>query len=211
VLRPTSARLRSRIKRAAAALARRGRGAGVSTDHHTATTLSVLLFADIVSSTSRAAEIGNLRWLRLLDEHRLRARTVLRRFDGGEVDAVGDGLFARFGSASAAIACAFTLRETAAEIGLTLRIGIHAGESAVLDGKPCGVPVHVAARVAAAADPGAVLTTGTVRDLVIGWPIAFSDRGERSLREVPGRWRLYEVAGETPLPLALSPATSTRS
>jgi class 3 adenylate cyclase len=156
----------------------------------------VLLFADIVSSTSRAAEIGNLRWRHLLDEHRLRARMVLRRFGGGEVDVVGDSLFARFNSPSAAIACACTLRETAAELRLTLRIGIHAGESAVLDGKPCGVPVHVAARVAAAADPGAVLATGTVRELVIGSPIDFSDRGERLLRGVPGRWRLYEVEGK---------------
>jgi class 3 adenylate cyclase len=177
--------LRTRIKRAAAVLTPRGHDPGVS----------VLLFADIVSSTSRAAEIGNLRWRHLLDEHRLRARKVLRRFGGGEVDAVGDGLFASFDSASAAIACACTLRRTAAELRLTLRIGIHAGESAGLDGKPCGVPVHVAARVAATADPGAVLATGTVRDLVIGCPIDFSERGEWSLRGVPGRWRLYEVEG----------------
>jgi class 3 adenylate cyclase len=193
-LRLPSSRLRTRIKRAAASLTPRGRDPGTSLA--TETGLSVLLFADIVSSTSRAAEIGNLRWRHLLDEHRLRARKVLRRFGGGEVDLVGDGLFATFGSASAAITCACTLRDTAADLRLTLRIGIHAGESAVLDGKPCGVPVHVAARVAAAADPGAVLATGTVRELLIGCPIGFADRGERSLQGVPGRWRLYEVEGQ---------------
>jgi class 3 adenylate cyclase len=155
--------------------------------------VSVLVFADIVSSTSKAAAIGNLRWRSLLDEHRERTRAVLRRFGGAEVDAPGDGLFASFGSASAAVGFACTLRETAAELGLTLRVGVHAGECPTLDGKPCGLPVHVAARVAAAADPGSVLVTGTVRDLVIGWPIAFVDRGERTLREVPGRWHLYEV------------------
>jgi class 3 adenylate cyclase len=156
-------------------------------------TVAVLVFADIVSSTSRIAAIGDLEWRALLDEHRGEARAALARFGGVEVDATGDELFARFGSASAAVAFACELRDSAAGHGLTLRLGIHAGECAILDSKPCGLAVHVAARVAAAAEPDSILATGTVRALVLGWPIAFDDRGERSLRAVPGTWRLYEV------------------
>jgi class 3 adenylate cyclase len=39
-----------------------------------------------------------------------------------------------------------------------------------------------------------VLVSTTVRDLVVGAGINFEDRGERVLKGVPGRWRLFAVA-----------------
>jgi class 3 adenylate cyclase len=55
-----------------------------------------------------------------------------------------------------------------------------------------GVAVHVAARVAALAEPKQVLVSNTVRDVASGAGIAFSERGTHELRGVPGRWPLYE-------------------
>jgi class 3 adenylate cyclase len=55
--------------------------------------------------------------------------------------------------------------------------------------------VHIGARVAALAEPGEVLVSGTVKDLVVGSNIQFADRGTRALKGVPGEWRLYAVQG----------------
>ena len=53
---------------------------------------------------------------------------------------------------------------------------------------------HIAARVMDAARPGEILTSRTVRDLVVGSDIVLEDRGAQRLRGVDGRWQLYAVA-----------------
>jgi class 3 adenylate cyclase len=75
-------------------------------------------------------------------------------------------------------------------------VGVHAGEVQRLDGgQVAGLAVHIGARVMAEAEPGEVLVSGTVKDLVIGSGLAFADRGTRPLRGVPGTWSLFAVAG----------------
>jgi class 3 adenylate cyclase len=54
--------------------------------------------------------------------------------------------------------------------------------------------VNIGARVAAAGSSGDVVVSSTVRDLVTGAGIRFTDRGERELKGVPDRWRLFAVA-----------------
>jgi class 3 adenylate cyclase len=56
-----------------------------------------------------------------------------------------------------------------------------------------GIGVRIGARVVAFADPGEVLVSGTVKDLVLGSRIGFTDRGERELKGIPGRRRLWAV------------------
>ena len=56
-----------------------------------------------------------------------------------------------------------------------------------------GIAVHIGARVAALAEPGEILVSSIVRDLVVGSGLAFADRGEHELKGVPGVWRLYAV------------------
>ena len=63
-----------------------------------------------------------------------------------------------------------------------------------MNGDLGGVAVHIGARVAAKAQPGEVLVSSTVKDLVAGSEIDFQDRGEHELKGVPGRWRLFAVA-----------------
>ncbi len=75
-----------------------------------------------------------------------------------------------------------------------------------------GLTVHIGARVGAAAEPGQVLVSLTVHDLVAGSGLTFASRGEHDLKGIPGRWELYEVthAGDQPedLPLEESMQTS---
>jgi class 3 adenylate cyclase len=75
-----------------------------------------------------------------------------------------------------------------------VRAGLHTGECELLDNKVAGIAVAIGARVAAQASPGEVLVSGTVKDLVAGSGIEFTDRGTAELKGVPGDWRLYAVA-----------------
>jgi class 3 adenylate cyclase/pimeloyl-ACP methyl ester carboxylesterase len=158
------------------------------------TVLATLLFTDLVGSTEHAAKLGDRAWRELLATQRTLVRRELERYRGEEVDTAGDGFFARFDGPARAISCARAVVDRTAELGLSIRGGIHTGECELVDGKPAGLSVHVGARVCARAGPGEVLVSGTVKDLVAGSDLAFDARGEHELKGVPGSWRLYAVA-----------------
>jgi len=154
--------------------------------------LSTVLFTDIVGSTERAGELGDRRWHEMLDEHHARVRGVLELYHGREVDTAGDGFFASFDGPARAIRAACAIREGVRALGIEIRAGLHTGECELMRDKIGGIAVHTGARVAAAADPGEVLVSSTVKDLVAGSGIVFVDRGERELKGV-GSWHLYSV------------------
>jgi class 3 adenylate cyclase len=155
--------------------------------------LATVLFADIVRSTERAAQLGDRAWADLLATYHDVARRATAQFRGREIDTAGDGFFAAFDGPARAIRSACAIRDSAAGIGLTVRAGLHTGECEKLGDKVGGLAVHIGARVAGHAEPGEVLVSGTVRDLVVGSGIRFSDRGTRPLKGVPGEWSLYSV------------------
>jgi class 3 adenylate cyclase len=156
--------------------------------------LATILFTDIVGSTARAAAMGDGAWRDLLARHHALVRGELARFRGEELDSAGDGFFAAFDGPGRAIECARAIRESVQSLGLEIRIGLHTGECERLDGKLGGIAVPTGARVAGVAEPGEVLVSSTVRDLVAGSGIEFADRGIHELKGVPGEWRLYAVS-----------------
>jgi class 3 adenylate cyclase len=168
--------------------------AATETGHAFDTVLATILFTDLVDSTAKAAELGDRRWRELLEEHHARTRRELARHRGVELDTAGDGFFARFDAPARAIRCACAIRDSVAELGLGLRVGLHTGECEVLDGKVTGIAVSIGARVAAEAAVGEVLVSQTVKDLVAGSGLAFDEHGTATLKGVPGEWRLYAVA-----------------
>jgi class 3 adenylate cyclase len=155
--------------------------------------LVTVMFTDIVSSTERAATVGDRRWRALLDDYVGAARKQLERFRGREIDVAGDGLFAIFDGPARAIRCACAIRDAVHHLGLEVRAGVHTGECEVAGPKVSGIAVHTGARIAAAARADEVLASGTVRDLVAGSGIQFADRGSHVLKGVPGDWRLFAV------------------
>jgi class 3 adenylate cyclase len=76
-------------------------------------------------------------------------------------------------------------------LGLEVRAGCHTGEIELMGSDVGGIAVHIGARVGALAKPSEVLVSSTVKDLVAGSGLSFSDRGEHELKGVPGGWRLY--------------------
>ena len=159
--------------------------------------LATVLFTDIVGSTEKAVQLGDRTWRELLERHNAVIRRQLVRYHGKELDTAGDGFFASFDGPARAIRCASTIAEAVKELGLEVRAGLHTGECEVVEGKVGGIAVHIGARVAKAAQPGEVLVSSTVKDLVAGSGLQFHERGAAQLKGVPGEWRLYSVAAGT--------------
>jgi class 3 adenylate cyclase len=158
--------------------------------------LSTVLFTDIVSSTERAIDLGDHRWRDMLDSHDKAVRRQLARFRGNEVNTTGDGFLATFDGPARAVECACAIRDAARQLGVEVRSGVHTGEIELRGDDIAGVAVHIAARVAALAEPSTVWVSRTVTDLVTGSGIRFTDRGNRDLKGVPGTWDLYAVADQ---------------
>ncbi len=155
--------------------------------------LASVLFVDIVGSTQQAVALGDSGWRDRLEAYLAMARRQLDRFAGQEIDTAGDGLFASFDGPARAVTCAIAIREAAGRMGIEVRAGLHVGECELIAGKIGGVTVHVAARVAALAEPGEVLVSRTIKDLVAGSGIRFEERGSHALKGLPDTWSLYRA------------------
>jgi class 3 adenylate cyclase len=156
--------------------------------------LLTILFSDIVGSTGHAARLGDAAWRDLLSAHDAVIRHEIDRFGGREVKTIGDAFLVAFpGAPSRAVRCAQAIAAALESLDLTVRIGLHTGECEVLGDDVGGMAVHIAARVAALANPGEILASGTVYGTVVGAGVRFKDRGTHALRDVPGRWPLFGV------------------
>jgi class 3 adenylate cyclase len=157
--------------------------------------LATVLFTDIVGSTERAAAVGDRRWRDLLESHHAAVRGELGRYRGREVDTAGDGFLAVFDGPARAIRAGSAIVEAMRRLGLEVRVGVHTGEVELLPGgKLGGIAVHIGARVAAAAQPGEVLVSSSVRDLVAGSGLDFVDRGVHPLKGVAEERQLFALA-----------------
>lgn len=160
--------------------------------------LATLLFSDIVASTERAAAIGDRRWRDVLDGHDALVREEIARHAGREIKATGDGFLALFDAPARAIRCAAAIRDGVRDLGIEVRIGLHAGEVELRGADVGGIAAHIGSRVAGEARPGEVVVSSTVRDLVAGSGITFAELGVRRLKGVPEPWRLFTVADPSP-------------
>jgi class 3 adenylate cyclase len=155
--------------------------------------LATVLFTDIVDSTHTAAELGDRAWRELLERHQRAVRDEIQRFAGREVKSTGDGFLATFDGPARAIHCARAILQAEEAMGIAVRAGLHTGECEVMGDDIGGIAVHIASRVSSLAGPGELIVSRTVKDLVAGSGIEFSDRGAHALKGIPDVWQLYTV------------------
>lgn len=155
--------------------------------------LATVMFTDVVSSTQRAASMGDRLWRDALDAHDAAVRRQLAAFRGLEVKTTGDGFLATFDGPARAIRCAVAIVEAESELDMEVRVGLHTGEIEIRGDDIGGVAVHIGQRVSALAQPSEILVSSTVKDLVAGSGIEFESRGEHELKGVPDSWRLFAV------------------
>ena len=158
--------------------------------------LATVLFTDIVGSTELAASIGDHQWGQLLGRHNEITSRHVNQFHGKLIDRAGDGMLAMFDGPARAIRCAQALREALRRINIEIRAGLHSGEIELKEDEILGMAVHVGARVKDLAGPGEILTSGTVKDLVLGSGIPFENRGLHKLKGVPGEWQVFSAIEE---------------
>ena len=158
-----------------------------------------ILFTDMEGSTSLTQRLGDAKAQEVLRTHNAIVRDALKAHSGSEIKHTGDGIMASFASASRALQCAIAIQRAFAEHNesagepIRVRIGLNAGEPIAEEKDLFGTAVIMAARIAAQAAGGEILTSDVVRQLVAGKGFRFADRGEVALRGFEEPVRLYEV------------------
>ncbi len=162
--------------------------------------IHTILFTDVEGSTALTQRLGDAKAREVLREHERMVREALKSHGGFEVKTMGDGFMTSFSSATKALECAiamqraFAERNESAEEPIKVRIGLNAGEPIAEDEDLFGTAVILAARIAAKAEGGEILTSDTVRGLVAGKKFLFSDRGETAMRGFEDPVKLYELS-----------------
>ncbi len=157
--------------------------------------LTTVLSLNIVGSSERAAKLGDAGWRELLDRFYTFSREELIRFRGEKIGTRGDEFLAIFDGPGRAIQCAMAIRDSAVQLGMEVRAGVHSGECERMGGDIGGIAVQIGARISAKAEPGGVFVSSTVKDLVAGSGIQFDDKGVHNLKDIPNEWHLYSVMG----------------
>ena len=166
---------------------------GAEVDAPTERRFAVVLFTDIVESTSASMATGDDEWHRQLDTHDRITGLVVSKHEGAIIKHTGDGVLATFTTPSQAVDAAIQLRDELAETGMRLRAGLHAGEIEIRGEDISGAVVNLAARVEQAAADDDIHTTKTIRDMLIGSPHHFDETGTHTLKGFDGEWRLYRI------------------
>ena len=135
--------------------------------------LATVLFLDIASSTERAAALGDTAWRNVLNSYYTVVRKELARFRGKETNTTGDGFLASFDGPARAVRCALSIALAVRQLGIEVRAGVHTGECELMGDNIGGIAVHAGARIMAKAEPGGVVVSRTVKDLVAGSGIDF--------------------------------------
>ena len=161
-----------------------------------------IVFSDIEDSTTRAVELGDTAWGRVIAAYNAIVRRMLERHGGVELKAQGDGFMLRFRSVRSAVACTIGVQRALREFGgaepllsVRVRAGIHTGEVIVGDdGDIYGRHVIMAARVAAVASGGEILMSGLAHDIVAArGEVRFGAGRVVELKGLAGRHHVHPV------------------
>ena len=155
--------------------------------------LATVLFFDIAGSTERAAALGDTAWRNLLNSYYAVVRKELARYRGKETNTTGDSFLATFDGPARAVRCALAVTLAVRQLGIEVRAGVHIGECELMGDNIGGIAVHAGARIMAKAEPGSVIVSSTVKDLVAGSGLNFQDLGVHQLKGVPGEWKLFSA------------------
>jgi class 3 adenylate cyclase len=169
------------------------RGYGAAAPSSGRRSLMSIIFTDIVDSTALAVAHGSGGWRDVVGRHNEESERIIDRHDGRLVKTTGDGVIALFDSAERAVRAAAAMNRAIRMLDLRLRTGVHTGEVELVQGDVRGVAVHTAARIMALAEPGEVLVSATVRELVDGTGLEFEDGGRHELKGIPGDRQLFRL------------------
>ncbi len=130
--------------------------------------------------------------MQVLEAHNEIVRKEIVKFNGKEIKNTGDGFLLTFDGPSRAVRCAEAIRNEVKKLNIEITAGIHTGECELFDdGDIGGISVHVAARVLSKAEPNQILITKSVKNLLSGTGLEFTDLGDFSLKGIDENYRLF--------------------
>jgi class 3 adenylate cyclase len=159
----------------------------------------VIVFSDIEGSTEHNEELGDRRWVQLLDRHNKLIHKRVGDYDGHVVKSQGDGFMIAFSDPRQAVRCSIAVQQALHESAehwdhIRVRIGAHMGTSIRRGDDIFGRNVALAARVAGQADGGEILVSEPVREAVEGLPdIRLGPPREVELKGFRGSQAVYPV------------------
>ena len=168
-------------------------------DEEIDTGLRAIMFTDLVGSTQISSRDGDAKAVELVNLHDRIVRDALSSHSGREVKHTGDGIFASFSHISSAVDCAMQIQRGFGEpLGEgqgsgRLRIGISVGEPVSQHEDLFGAVVNLASRICGHASAGQILVSSAVRELSVGKPTTFKDRGLIALKGFDDPVRLFEI------------------
>ena len=154
--------------------------------------LSTIFCADVAgySRLMDADEDGTMDRLR---QYRLAMRGLIERHEGRVVNTWGDAVIAEFASPVEAVQAAVEVQHELAtrnngvpeEICMRFRIGINLGDVMVEGDDLYGEGVNIAARLQSLAEPGGVVISGTVYEMVRKkFGVSFEFVGEQAVKNI---------------------------
>jgi len=180
--------------------------------------LTTILCAD-VKSYARLMESDEARTIGMLRQSRVAMDALIARHDGRTINTWGDAVIAEFGSVVEAVQCGIEIQrelgqhneERAEEEQMWFRIGINLGDVMVENDDLYGEGVNIAARLQELAEPGGILISSTVHDLVRNkLSVGFDFLGQQAIKNVSEPVSCYRVMLEgdvgRPYPAAVEPA-----
>ena len=172
---------------------KKGEGSLSKDDPDTGRALATILFTDIVNSTENAAKVGDHKWKDILDIHDRVSKKQVKKYRGRYIKSTGDGILAVFDGPGRAISCAKAIGDHLHNEDIEIRSGLHTGEIELRGTDIGGISVHITSRIESKAEPGQILVSRTVTELVAGSGFDFIEVGVHELKGIPGSWRLFSV------------------
>lgn len=155
--------------------------------------LATILCLEIVTASNGASGDQMLDGFHL---HRTLFRREVQRADGKEIAPAGGGYAAIFQRPMRAVQCAIAIRSQLSVAGVEILAAVHIGECERRGDDYAGTALQVALHLRAQAKPGDIVTSRTIRDLVVGSGLVFEERGEMSIDGMPGSWQFLSVNGQ---------------
>ncbi|MEP6848681.1 MAG: alpha/beta fold hydrolase [Acidobacteriota bacterium] len=153
--------------------------------------LATVMSIKIVDAVEEAARRGDESWTKLFENSREYVRRQLELFRGKQVSYDATGVLAAFDGPARAIRCAAAITESAVRLGVRVKTGLHTGECDVVENVYSGFAVELAKNIANESGEGTILVSRTVKDLVAGSGLSFSEVGVGEFEDVEGEWRLF--------------------
>ncbi len=160
---------------------------------NTERTLRTILITDIVDSTRMAVELGDEKWIGILEMHNNVINNAVSRFHGEIIKDTGDGFLLIFESPTYAVNCAKDIISCFEETPVNIRCGMHSGEIERMEGDIRGINVHIASRVLNVTGVNEIWSTSVVKELAMGSAVNFEHAGEYEFKGIPGKRNLYKV------------------